>query len=136
MSYQVSSYSPPNISLADVRDFRSFRDRVKSIVDTQNNYNQQYFQNLVQAVNNNAQNYGPNIASAATIHPTNFMHIVTGTVTVTTIVPPAGYNGLLALISLNGFALGTGGNISRAVSPPVGALVLAVYHPVTKVWYV
>jgi hypothetical protein len=136
MSYQVQAYNPPNISLAEVRDFRSFRDRVKSAFDIQNNYNAQFFQNMIQAVNTNAQGNGPNIPSAATIHPTNFMHIVTGTATITTIVPPAGYNGLLALISLNGFVLGTGGNISRAVSPPVGALVLAVYHPVTKVWYV
>jgi hypothetical protein len=136
MSYQVQAYNPPNISLAEVRDFRSFRDRVKSAFDIQNNYNAQFFQNMIQAVNTNAQGNGPNIPSAATIHPTNFMHIVTGTATITTIVPPAGYNGLLALISLNGFVLATGGNISRAVSPPIGALVLAVYHPVTKVWYV
>jgi hypothetical protein len=136
MSYQVQAYNPPNISLAEVRDFRSFRDRVKSAFDIQNNYNAQYFQNLIQAVNTNAQSYGPRITSAATIHPTNFMHIVAGTATITTIVPPAGYNGLLALISQDGFSLGTGGNISRAVSPPIGSLVLTVYHPVTKTWYV
>jgi hypothetical protein len=136
MSYQVSAYNPPNIALADARDFRSFRDRVKATFDNQNNYNAQFFQNLIQAINNNAQSWGNLIPSAATIHPTRFMHIVSGTATITTIVPPAGFNGLMALISQNGFSLGTGGNVSRAVSPPIGSLVLLVFHPVTQTWYV
>jgi len=135
MSYQVAAYNPPPIALADARDFRSFRDRVKSTFDVQNTYNQQFFQNLVQATNNNAQNYGPNIASAATIHPTQFAHIVTGTATISTIVPPAGFNGLLALISQSGFVLATGGNIAMAKSPAVGSAVLLVYMPVTQRWY-
>jgi len=135
MSYQVAAYNPPPIALSDARDFRSFRDRVKSTFDAQNTYNQQFFQNLVQATNNNAQNYGPNIASAATIRPTQFAHIVTGTATISTIVVPAGFNGLLALISQSGFVLATGGNISMAKSPAAGSAVLLVYMPVTQRWY-
>jgi hypothetical protein len=136
VSYQVAAYNPPpSILAADVRDFRSFRDRVKAIFDVQNNYNQQFFQNLVQAINNNAQNYGANIAAAATIHPTTFMHLVTGTATITTIVPPAGFNGQLALIAQAGFSTATGGNISRAVTVAAGQFLMLVYLPPTSTWY-
>jgi|SRR5215469_3789186 len=135
MSYQVAAYNPPPIVLTEVRDFRSFRDRVKSIFDVQNNYNQQFFQNLVQGVNTNGQNYGPNIAAAATIHPTQFMHLISGTATITTIVAPAGFNGQLALIAQAGFSTGTGGNISRAVTVAAGQFLMLVYFPPTQTWY-
>jgi hypothetical protein len=138
VSYQVSSYQPPSINLERARDFRGFRDSVKEALRDKTSYDLQFFQNLVQATNNNAQNYGTNITAAATIHPTEFAHIVTGATKITTIAAPQGFNGLLALIAQStgsGFSTGTGGNISRAVTVAAGQFLLLLYFPPTSIWY-
>jgi hypothetical protein len=60
---------------------------------------------------------GPVLASAASIQITRPVHKISGTVSITTILPPyPGFVGHITLIPLAAMALGTGGNIVKALT--------------------
>jgi hypothetical protein len=82
------------------------------------------------------------IASASTIAPTTAVVQVTGTATITTITAPvsvctlAGNSCQITLQSVNGFSLGTGGNISAAMSVPSGSKVTLTYVASSSQWII
>jgi hypothetical protein len=104
----------------------------------QQQYNVQYFTQLRYNMNQAATEQGADIPSAASINVTNFMHVVTGTATIQTIIPPPNFAGQLMLISQDGFSLATGGNISLFNSPNFlagGAHILLTWVPSKGIWF-
>lgn len=94
------------------------------------------------SVNLNLETSICTVASATTIAPTCPVTHVTGTTTVTTITPPAGCTlttpntaCIDELIFDAGAALGTGGNISNALTTGIGLIATVVYDPTTTTWY-
>lgn len=76
------------------------------------------------------------IASAATIAPTTFLTVVTGTTQLVNITPPM--QGVHMLVFLFPDAMGafsTGGNIAVAADPGVNIALIMVYNPVTAKYY-
>lgn len=64
---------------------------------------------------------------------------VEGTDTITTLVAPRGdFSGTATLVTqAGGWALGTGGNVARALGPTVaGQAVIVVWSPQDALWYV
>lgn len=97
------------------------------------------FQNL-STVQSNEQPTPPTIASAAAISPVNFVTFLTGTVQVTSIVPPATGMHMLVLIFTNGspggLGAGTGvNNIKAAITIAQNVPVLCIFDPVTSLWW-
>jgi hypothetical protein len=67
------------------------------------------------AINPPGSYEGPTLVSAASIQITRPVHKVSGTVSITTILPPyPGFVGHITLIPLAAMALGTGGNVTAA----------------------
>jgi len=78
------------------------------------------------------------IASAATITPTGFLTLVSGTVQIENITPPIqGGLTLIGLVFTNAapVAFLTTGNIARAKDSVQYELVLLCWDPVTSKWY-
>jgi hypothetical protein len=121
MPYQSEEYTPP--ALPDFGQIRTFEDvraavgRIMEYLQRLNNNHINYFNHLRENLNQSATTQGPDIASAATITVTRFMHVVTGTGTVTTINAPKNFVGQVMLVSHDGFYLATGGNISLFQTP-------------------
>lgn len=66
---------------------------------------------------------GPALASSATISPTHPIHHVTGTESITTIVPPfTGFVGEIRLIADGAFTMTTGGTSGSAIGTAVTAV--------------
>lgn len=89
------------------------------------------FQDL-STVQNNLQIGFRTIASAATIAPTTFLTLITGTTQLVTITPPV--TGAHMLIFYFDGAMGvfsTAGNILVAADPGVNIATIMVYNPVT-----
>lgn len=79
---------------------------------------------------------GAPLASAGTITPTRRVHKVTGTTTISTITPPAGFAGELVLIPTGAWATDTAGNIANVITATANVPVIAVYDPSAAKWYV
>lgn len=77
------------------------------------------------------------IASAATIAPTGFLTLVTGTTAVTNIVPPVSGVHMLALVFTNAApgTLATSGNILTAVVPTQNIPTFLLYDPTQRKYY-
>ena len=77
------------------------------------------------------------IASAATIVPTTFMTLVTGTVAVATIVPPVTGQHMLVLVYTDATptAMTTTGNILSITVPTINLPTLMFYDPNQKKYY-
>lgn len=85
------------------------------------------------------QNTQPNtIASAATIAPVHLLTFLTGTVQVANITPPMPGAHLLALVftNANPSAFLSSGNIQSTKDPAQNELVLLMYDPVSRKYYV
>ena len=84
------------------------------------------------------------LASASTVAPTTYVSEIKGTATITTITPPSGSCTTgstacwLVFHSVNGFTLGTGGNLGIAsnVTVPPGYTVSLQYLPNLSLWVV
>ena len=74
------------------------------------------------------------IASAATIAPTTFLTVLTGTTAITTITPPVTGSCVLCFTSQVNANFGTGGNIAATVTMSIDQLCFMVYNPVTAEW--
>jgi len=94
------------------------------------------FQNI-STVQSNLQPAPPTIAAAATITPTTLVTFLTGTTQVATINPPVTGQHVLILIFTNGSpgALLTTGNIKAALTPAQNVPVIAVYDPITALYW-
>lgn len=142
MPYPTETYNPVPVPSKVIQPIRTYED-VRAALTASAQYLQQtrseeitYFQQLQANINQAATTQGASIASAATISISSFMHVITGTATISTMNVPLSFAGLVLLGSLNGFSLTTGGNISRALTTVAGQLVVAAFFPVTRVWYV
>jgi hypothetical protein len=72
------------------------------------------------------------IASAATIVPTTFLTIITGTTQLVNITPPVTGVHVLAFLFPDAMgAFSTAGNILTGVDPGVNIVVFMVYNPLT-----
>jgi len=141
MPYSSEDYQPP--TLPEIRSIKSFEE-VREAVQQIMQYLQRlvaadhaYFQHLKHNLDHAAVSEGPVIASAATITPSHFIHRVSGTATITTIDRPANYIGQLMLISLDGFYLASGGNISLFQTPNFlnpTANIMLTYVPSQDLW--
>jgi len=142
MPYQTEDYNPP--ALPDFNQIRTFEDvrgavgRILEYLHQLNGRHIQYFQHLRENLNQSATTQGPDLAATTTISPTQFMHVLTGTATITTILPPKDYAGQLMLFARDGFYLATGGNLSLFSSPNYiqpNAHILLTYVPSKQLWY-
>ena len=143
MPYPSEEYTPPSLPdvLSNLRTFEDVRSAVSKIMEYLQRVqaaNVLYFQHLRENLNQSATTQGPDIPVAATITVTKFMHVVIGTGTVTTIIPPRFFAGQLMLVSQNGFSLSAGGNISLFTSPNFlqpGAHVMLTWVPSKGFWF-
>lgn len=143
MPYQTADYTPPSIPdvLSNLKTFEDVRSAVGKIMEYLQRVqaaNVLYFSHLQENLNQAASVQGPDIASAPTITVTKFMHVVTGTAQVTTILPPRYFAGQLMLVSRDGFSLATGGNINLFSSPNFltpPAHIMLTYVPSMNMWY-
>lgn len=72
------------------------------------------------------------IASAATIAPTTFLTIVTGTTQLVTITPPVSGAHMLVLVFPDAMGVfSTSGNILVGADPGVNIATILVYNPLT-----
>lgn len=90
-------------------------------------------------VQSNLQPKPATIASAATITPTGFLSLITGTTQIANITPPI--DGGVCMIALvftnaNPGAFLDSGNIESTRDPAQNALILMVYNPIASQWYV
>jgi hypothetical protein len=72
------------------------------------------------------------LASAATIAPSTFLTVLTGSVAVATITPPVTHSHMLALLFASTAGVVTGGNIATAKVSVVGEVILLVYNSSTQ----
>lgn len=133
---RIQPFSPPAMPPDLGRDFRTFRDNISMWLRQYDQSVRDYLTRVTEAVNNQHQGFGETLASASTLEPSSFMHRVTGTDTVTTIgVPPDFPGQTIVLQSVDGFALGTGGNIAQAKSLRAGQTAMLTYNPDDSLWY-
>jgi hypothetical protein len=86
---------------------------------------------------------GTDIASAATIAPTNYLHLVSGTAAVSLVtLPYADFAGTIALRPTGAFTGATGGSatalnkpIGLAFTAVVGKILFLTYDPTSSLWY-
>ena len=90
------------------------------------------FQDL-STVQSEQQPKPPTIASAATIAPTTFLTVITGTVAIATVTPPAEGTHMLCFVftTTTPTAFTTSGNILPATAPKQNTPTFLVYNPVT-----
>jgi hypothetical protein len=133
----IRPYSPP-IAPLFVGKFREDTDAIRDyIAKTLLPYQFNWLGDFANAFNGGPQGLGADIASAATISFTSFAHRVTGTATISTInVPPAiAFAGQLILLSINGFALTTGGNIAAVKTVTIKTAVWLFYSQPDQLWF-
>lgn len=90
------------------------------------------FQNL-STVHSEQQPKPPTIASAASVSPTTFLTLISGTVAIATVVPPADGAHMLVFVftTTTPTAFTTTGNIIKVVTPTTNSPVALVYNPNT-----
>ena len=91
----------------------------------------------IQTLNTSEQVRGVDIASDTTISVSAYMHNVTGSTDIETIMPPSGFGGGW-LILLNGgtWSLLDTGNIASAYTPSANEAVSIVYDQQHDRWYI
>lgn len=134
MAYPVQIYTSPPIPprLANARTFQDLREGSKEYLSLLGKYHYDQFNTLIRGHNQNTQGLGDQIASADTIRITQPMHVITGTGTINTIIPPKGFNAMLMLFAdneTNGFHLGPNGNIWIDAPTPVQNYTIMCYTP-------
>ena len=96
------------------------------------------FQNL-STVQNNQQPVPPTIASAATVVPTTFLSLISGTVAIATVTPPVSGAHMLMFVfttqTPTAFTT-TGGNIKAVATPAQNVPVILVYNPPEQKYYI
>ena len=92
---------------------------------------------LLSTVSNSGQPKAATVASAATIAPTTYLTMVSGTVAIANITPPVTGWVQLAFVftTTTPTAFTTTGNIAAVTTPTQNVLLLGVYNPVTSKWY-
>lgn len=92
---------------------------------------------LLSTVSNSGMPKATTIASAATIAPSTYLTMVSGTVALVNITPPVTGWCQLAFVFTNAApaAFSTAGNIAVAFAPVQNVLAIGVYNPVTNKWY-
>ena len=133
----IRPYSPPVVP-QPVNNFRTDTDNVRNyLVKTFLPWQFSWLGDFANAFNGGPQGLGADIASAASIDFTSFAHRVTGTVTINTINVPSSipFAGQLILISIDGFALGTTGNIAAAKTVTQNTAVWLIWSAVDKKWF-
>lgn len=77
------------------------------------------------------------IASAATIAPTTYLSMISGTVAIATITPPVTGWCQLAFVftTTTPVAFTTTGNIAVVSTPAQNVLQIGVFNPLTNKWY-
>lgn len=142
MAYLTDTYNPPPVK--DVGPLKTFGDlrtgiaRIHEYLHQVRSSEITYFAHLQENLNQNTSTQGPDIPATTTIQITKFMHVITGTGTVTTIVPPANYTGQVMLISRDGFNMANGGNISLFSSPnflSAGAHIILTFVQSKNLWF-
>lgn len=95
------------------------------------------FQNF-STVHSDKQPLPVSMAAAATIAPTTFLTVVTGTGQIANITPPVTGAHMLALLftNANPGAFTGAGNVSATKDPAQNEVVLLVYEPVAAKYYV
>jgi len=141
MPYQTPEYTPPILPLlGPVRTFEEVRaavGRIFEYLQRQQQMDVQYFMQLRENLNHSATQQGHDLPAVDPLVPTSFMHVVTGTGTITNITPPYNFAGQLMLVSHDGFYLQSGGNISLFQSPNYlnpTAHIMLTYIPSIKLW--
>ena len=94
------------------------------------------FQDL-STVQSNQQPKPVTLASAASIAPSTYLTMVSGTVAIATITPPVTGSVQLAFVftTTTPTAFTTTGNIAAVSTPTQNTLVVGVYNPLTAKWY-
>jgi hypothetical protein len=95
------------------------------------------FGNIQDQINSQVQTFGDALDSrSGTLMLTNPNHHVTGTGTVTEILPPSQFSGPVFLVADGAFSLGTGGNIGLAAGPfTPGQLITLTYDQIEEKWF-
>lgn len=90
------------------------------------------FQNI-STVHSQLQPKPQTIASAATVTPSTFLSVVTGTVAIANVTPPVSGAHLLCMVftTTTPVAFTTTGNIANVATPSTNIPVFLVYNPVT-----
>lgn len=89
------------------------------------------FQDL-STVQSNLQTGVKTIASAATVAPTTFLTVITGTTQIANITPPVSGAHMLVFIFPDAMgAMATSGNILVGADPGVNIATIMVYNPVS-----
>jgi hypothetical protein len=132
---QVDNYRPPVLRDSTTKNLNErFKEFVAFWKDREK-FDLNYFQRL-RSVLTSAGDITPykSIASATTIKPLRRVQPVSGTNTVATISAPTGFVELV-LLSLNGFALNTAGNIAAARTIDAGTCCLLYFNLGDSKWY-
>lgn len=93
------------------------------------------FQNL-STVQSKVQPGPATLAAAATIAPTTFMTLITGTTAIVNVTPPVTGSHMLVLIPGAAFTMTTAGNLLTAITAAINAPVLLFYNPALGKYYV
>ncbi len=95
-----------------------------------------YLERVARIVNTATQTQGADLPATADVRITNYQHRITGGGTITNIITMPNLNAShIALVSLDGFSLGTGGNIALAKTTVPGQGVMVLWEPVSQLWY-
>lgn len=131
---QIPQYDPPRLT-----EFGAdLNSRVKGFFNfwkTYNEYNFKYI-NVLRNIIESGGNLGPfqYVASATTIKPLQNVQPITGSVTIQNISTPADFKHV-TLLSIDGFTLGTAGNIAAAVTVAAGDSVECHLNMKDSKWY-
>lgn len=88
---------------------------------------------VIAQLNTQSQGVGPILVSGPTITVSNYIHHVSGTATIQTIVATANFTGSVKLIADGAWSTGTSGNIQLAVAATPGRVYEFTYNGTT--WY-
>ncbi len=96
------------------------------------------FQDL-STVHSGQQKKPPTLASAATIAPTMFLTMVSGTTAIATVTPPiadAVHTLVFIFTTTTPTAFTTTGNIAAVATPTTSLPMILIYNPITAKYYV
>jgi len=133
----AQSQAPSFPTLAAGKKYEDIRENLMKLVRYSQQLTGPYLNGLLSQIlnqiNTQVQGVGAVLVSGATLIPTNAIHHVSGTATITHINAPAQFSGPIFLIPDGAWALATGGNIGKASTAVVGRLMTVVYDYTT--WY-
>jgi len=129
--------TPPQVPTFNGESYGKMAESIKHLFEWANKLSLWLNQYLTILTNNTSPVVaGSNIASAATIHILYDVHHVTGSATITNVIPPPSFSGgPIWLVQKGTWSLGTGGNIDASATPTSGHAVELIYHPQIKEWH-